>query len=189
VTDGFWGIGISRHWALRTTGDPEKYVSIVRSEIAKLAPGRLAMTDVQTMDTTIDRAQAGTRFDLLLIGVFAMIAALLAAVGLYGVVASAVRQRTAEIGLRIAFGAEPSSVVRLMIGQGLTLSAVGIGIGLGASAMLTRVMTNMLVGIQPTDPTTYAMMSALFFLVTAVACWVPARRAGGIDPMKALREE
>ena len=87
------------------------------------------MTDVQTMDTTIDRAQAGTRFDLLLIGVFAMIAALLAAVGLYGVVGSAVRQRTAEIGLRIAFGAEPSGVVRLMIGQGLTLGAVGIGIG------------------------------------------------------------
>ncbi len=189
VTDGFWGIGISRHWALRTAGDPEKYVSIVRSEIAKFAPGLLAMSDVQTMDTTIDRAQAGTRFDLLLIGVFAIIAALLAAVGLYGVVASAVRQRTAEIGLRIAFGAEPRSVVRLMIGQGLTLSAVGIGIGLGASAMLTRVMTSMLVGIQPTDPTTYAMMSALFFLVTAVACWVPARRAGGIDPMKALREE
>jgi putative ABC transport system permease protein len=189
VTDGFWGIGISRHWALRTAGDPEKYVSIVRSEIAKFAPGRLAMTDVQTMDTTIDRAQTGTRFDLLLIGVFATIAALLAAVGLYGVVASAVRQRNAEIGLRIAFGAAPSSVVRLMIGQGLTLSAVGIGIGFGASAMLTRVMTSMLVGIQPTDPTTYAMMSALFFLVTACACWVPARRAGGIDPMKALREE
>lgn len=189
VTDGFWGIGISRHWALRTAGDPEKYVSVVRSEIAKFAPGRLAMTDVQTMDTTIDHAQAGTRFDLLLIGVFAMIAVLLAAVGLYGVVASAVRQRTAEIGLRIAFGAEPSGVVRLMIGQGLTLSAVGIGIGLVASAMFTRVMTSMLVGIQPTDPTTYAMMSALFLLVTGAACWVPARRAGGIDPMTALREE
>ncbi len=103
--------------------------------------------------------------------------------------ASAVPQRTAEIGLRIALGAEPGGVVRLVIGQGLTLGAVGIGIGLGASAGLTRIMTSVLVGIQPTDPATYAVMSALFFLVTAMACWVPARRAGGIDPMVALREE
>jgi ABC-type antimicrobial peptide transport system permease subunit len=141
------------------------------------------------MDATMNREQDGTRFDLLLIGLFATIAALLAAIGLYGVVASAVRQRTSEIGLRIALGAEPSGVVKLVIAQGLAIGAVGIGIGLVASAGLTRVMTSMLVGIQPTDPTTYAVMSALFFLVTAMACWVPARRAGGIDPMVALREE
>jgi putative ABC transport system permease protein len=126
---------------------------------------------------------------LLLIGLFATIAALLAATGLYGVVASAVRQRTSEIGLRIALGAEPSRVVKLVIVQGLAIGAVGIGIGLVASAGLTRVTTSMLVGIQPTGPTTYAVMSALFFLVTAMACWVPARRAGGIDPTVALREE
>jgi putative ABC transport system permease protein len=189
ATDGFWGIGISQHWALRTAGEPEKYAPIVRSTIAKFAPGRLAITDMQTMDATMNREQDGTRFDLLLIGLFATIAALLAAIGLYGVVASAVRQRTSEIGLRIALGAEPSGVVKLVIVQGLAIGAVGIGIGLVASAGLTRVMTSMLVGIQPTDPTTYAVMSALFFLVTAMACWVPARRAGGIDPMVALREE
>ncbi len=189
ITDGFWGIGISRHWALRTTGDPEKYVAMVRSEIAKFAPGRLAIADMQTMDTTIHREQAGTRFDLLLIGLFATIAALLAAVGLYGVVSSAVRQRTAEIGLRIALGGEPNGVVRLVIRQGLTLSALGIGIGIVASAMLTHVMASMLVGIQPTDPPTYALVTAAFLLVTAMACWVPARRAGGVDPIVALREE
>ena len=189
VTDGFWGIGISRHWALRTAGDPEQYAAAVRSEIAQFAPGRLAIIDMQTMDTTMNREQAGTRFDLLLIGLFAAIAALLAAVGLYGVVASAVRQRTSEIGLRIALGAEPGGVIRLVIGQGLTLSAVGIGIGFVASAGLTRVMTSMLVGIKPTDPPTYALMTALFLVVTAMACWVPARRAGAVDPMVALREE
>jgi predicted permease len=189
VTDGFWGIGISRHWALRTEGNPEKYVTIVRSEIAKFAPGRLAITEMQTMDTTVNQQQAGTRFDLLLLGLFAMVAAMLATVGLYGIVSSAVRQRTAEIGLRIALGAERGGVVRLVIGQGLTLSAAGIGIGLVASAGLTRVMGSMLVGIKPTDPATYVLMSGLFFLVTAMACWVPARRAGGIDPMVALREE
>ena len=189
VTDGFWGIGISRHWALRTAGDPEKYAAIVRSTIAKFAPGRLAITDMQTMDATMNREQDGTRFDLLLIGLFATIAALLAAVGLYGVVASAVRQRSAEIGLRIALGAERGGVVRLVIWQGLTLGAVGIGIGLVASAGFARVMTSMLVGIQPTDPATYAVMSALFFLVTAMACWIPARRAAVIDPIVALRDE
>ncbi|HTR65193.1 MAG TPA: ABC transporter permease [Terriglobales bacterium] len=189
ITDGFWGVGISRHWALRTKGDPRNYVALVRSQIAEFAPGRLAITDMQTMDTTIDREQSGPRFDLLLIGIFAVIAALLAAVGLYGVVSSTVRQRTAEIGLRIAFGAEPARVVRLVIAQGLILGVVGIAIGLIGSLGLTRIMISMLIGIRPTDPSTYVVITLLFFLVTAVACWVPARRAGGIDPMAALREE
>jgi hypothetical protein len=118
VTDGFFGIGISRHWALRTSGDPEQYVALVRSEIAKFAPGRLAITDMQTMDTTVRREQTGTRFDLLLIALFALTAALLSAVGLYGVVSSAVRQRTAEIGLLIALGAGQGNAVRLVINKG-----------------------------------------------------------------------
>ncbi len=189
ITDGFWGIGISRHWALRTKGDPRNYVDLVRSEIAKFAPGRLAIADMQTMDTTINREQTGTRFNLLLVGLFAVIAALLAAVGLYGVVSSTVRQRTAEIGLRIAFGAEPSRVVRLVIAQGLTLGVIGIAIGLTGALGLTRIMTSMLIGIRPTDPSTYAVITVLFLLAIGAACWVPARRAGGIDPMAALREE
>lgn len=189
ITDGFWGIGISRHWALRTKGDPRSYVALVRSEIAKLAPGRLAITDMQTMDMTIEREQSGTRFDLLLIGIFAVIAALLAAVGLYGIVSSTVRQRTAEIGLRIACGAEQARVVRLVIAQGLTLGVVGIAVGLIGSLGLTRVMSTMLVGIRPTDLPTFTAITILFLLVSTVACWVPARRAAAIDPMMALREE
>ena len=189
VTDGFWGIGISRHWVLRTKGDPLRYVALVRSEIAKFAPGRLAITDMQTMDTTVEREQSGTRFDLLLIGIFAVIAALLATVGLYGVVSSAVRQRTAEIGLRIAFGAEPARVVRLVIAQGLTLGVIGIASGLTGSVGLTRIMSSVLIGIRPTDLATFTTIPVLFLLVSAVACWVPARRAAGIDPMMALREE
>jgi putative ABC transport system permease protein len=189
VTDGFAGIGISRQWALRTAGDPEKYASLVRSEVAKFAPGRLAVTEMQTMNTAIKNEQTGTRFNLLLIGLFAVVAAFLSVVGLYGVVSSAVRQRTAEIGLRIAFGARPSSVIRLMIGQGLILSTVGIGIGLSASFGLTRFMTSMLVGIHPTDAATYALVSALFLLVSVIACWVPARHAGIINPVVALHEE
>lgn len=189
VTDGFSGIGISRHWALRTTGDPEKYASLVRSEIAKFAPGRLAITEMQTMNTTIKSEQTGTRFSVVLIGLFAVVAGFLSVVGLYGVVSSTVRQRTAEIGLRIAFGAEPSSVVRLMIGQGLILGTIGIGIGLLASFLFTRFMSSMLVGIHPTDSTTYALVSASFLLVSVIACWVPARRAGVVNPLVALHEE
>jgi len=189
VTDGFSGIGISRQWALRTAGDPEKYASLVRSEIAKFAPGRLAITEMQTMNATTKSEQTGTRFSAVLIGLFAVVAAFLSVVGLYGVVSSTVRQRTAEIGLRIAFGAEPSSVVRLMIGQGLILGTIGIGIGLLASFWLTSFMSSMLVGIHPTDSTTYTLVSASFLLVSVIACWVPARRAGVINPLAALHED
>jgi putative ABC transport system permease protein len=189
LTDGFWGIGISRHWALRTIGNPAKYAASVRAEVAKFAPGRLAVTEMQTMDTTVDQAQANTRFHLLLIGAFAGIAALLAGVGLYGVLASVVRQRTAEIGVRMALGAAPSGVFKLVIGQGLALSAGGIAIGCAAAVGLTRVMTSMLVGVKPTDPATFAAMTLFFFLVAAIACWAPARRAAGLDPAASLREE
>lgn len=189
LIDGFWGIGISRHWALRTTGDPVKYAAAVRAEIAKFAPGRLAVTEIQTMDTTVDQAQSTTRFHLLLIGIFAVMATVLAGVGLYGVLSSAVGQRTAEIGIRMALGAAPGGIFRTVIGRGLALSGAGIAIGFAAAAGLTRAMTSMLVGVKPTDPATFAMMTVLFLLVAAIACWVPARRAAGLDPIAALREE
>jgi predicted permease len=189
LTDGFGGIGISRHWALRTAGDPAKYAASVRAEVTRFAPGRLAVTELQTMDMTVEKAQATTRFHLLLIGVFAAIAAVLASVGLYGVVSSGVRQRTAEIGLRMALGATPDGIFRLMIGQGLLLSAAGVAIGFAASIGLTRTMTSMLVGVKPTDPATFAGMTLFFFLVAVIACWAPARRAAGLDPIAALREE
>lgn len=189
LTDGFFGMGISRHWALRTAGDPGKYAAAVRAEMARLAPGRLAVTEIETMDATVDRAQAGTRFHLLLIGVFAAVAALLAGVGLYGVLSTVVRQRTAEIGVRLAVGAAPAGIFKLVVGHGLRLSAAGIAIGLLAALGLTRVMSSMLVGVKATDPTTFAAIVAVFFLIAAVASWLPARRAAGLDPAAALHEE
>lgn len=189
LTDGFWGIGISRHWALRTAGDPAKYAAAVRAEVARFAPGRLAVTEIETMDATVVRAQAATRFHLLLIGVFAAVAALLAGVGLYGVLSSVVRQRTAEIGVRMALGATPAGMCRLVVGQGLLLSAIGVALGLAAAFGLTRVIASILVGVKATDPATFAAMTLLFFLIAAVASWAPARRAAGLDPMAALREE
>jgi putative ABC transport system permease protein len=189
LTDGFFGIGISRHWALRTSGDPGTYAAAVRAEITRLAPGRLAVTKMETMETIVDRAQAGTRFHLLLIGLFGVIATLLAGVGLYGVLSGAVRQRTTEIGVRIAFGAQPGSIFGLVIGRGLLLTSIGLVLGLIAAFSLTRVMTTMLVGVRPTDPLTFAAMAVAFLLIAGVASWGPARRAASLDPMTVLRDE
>ncbi len=186
--DGFFGHGAAGNWAIRTTGDPAKYGEAVRAAVAKIDP-QVVITELQPMDKLVNLAQAGTRFSLLLIGVFAVIAALLAGVGLYGVLATVVRQRTPEIGVRMALGAAPGSVFRLMIGQGLRLSAAGIGLGLIAAFGLTRVMISMLVGVKATDPITYAAMVAIFFAIAAIASWIPARRAATLDPTTALRDE
>ena len=189
LTDGFFGMGISRHWALRTAGDPSKFGETVRAEVAKFAPGRLAVTQMQTMDTTVERAESGTRFQFLLMGVFAGIAALLAAVGLYGVLSSVVRQRMPEIGVRMAMGATPAGIFKMVVGRGLLLSAVGVAGGAMAALMLTRAMSSMLVGVTATDPATFAAMVGLFFAIAAVASWAPARRAAGVDPNTTLRME
>jgi putative ABC transport system permease protein len=187
-TDGYLGHGATGSWVIHTAGDPAKYASAVRAAIAKLDP-HLLVGEMQPMTALVEHAQASTRFSLLLIGVFAAVAALLAGVGLYGVLSTVVRQRTPEIGVRMALGAAPASVFRLVVGQGLRLSAAGVAVGLIAAFELTRAMTSMLVGVKATDPATFASMAVLFFAIAAVASWLPARRAAGLDPTAALREE
>ncbi|HJZ79841.1 MAG TPA: ABC transporter permease [Pyrinomonadaceae bacterium] len=187
-TDGFLGYGVASRWAVRTKGDPAQYAAATRAEIAKFNPN-LLITEMQPMEVLVGRAQEGTRFSLLLIGVFAVIAALLASVGLYGVLSNVVRQRTAEIGVRMALGATPGSISKLVVGYGLKLSAAGIVIGMVAAFGLTHVMTGMLVGIKATDPLTFVAITLLFFLIAAIAAWLPGRRAADIDPIVALREE
>jgi putative ABC transport system permease protein len=140
------------------------------------------------MDALVRRAQAGTRFTLMLIGIFATIATLLVGVGLYGVLSTVVRQRTAELGVRMALGASPLSILRLVIGHGLGLSAVGLAVGMIAALVLARGMNSMLVGVTATDPLTFASMAALFFAIAAVSSWLPARRAAGLTPTRALRD-
>jgi putative ABC transport system permease protein len=157
-------------------------------QIAQTDP-HLLITETQPMQTFLDRAQAKTRFSLLLLAVFAVIAALLAGVGIYGVLSALVRQQTKEIGLRMALGAAPSSVFRFVAGQGLVLSAAGLGIGLAAALGLTRSIASMLVGVKPGDPATFASMAALFLAIAFVASWLPARRAANLDPSAALRED
>jgi putative ABC transport system permease protein len=160
----------------------------VRAEIARLNPN-LLITEMQPMDALVEQAQAGTRFSLLLIGVFATVAAILACVGLYGVLSTVVRQRTAEIGVRMAMGATPGRVFKLVVGYGLRLGAAGVAIGLVAAFGLTRAMSSMLVGVKATDPLTFTATSALFLTIAAVASGLPARRASSLDPNIALREE
>jgi ABC-type antimicrobial peptide transport system permease subunit len=150
---------------------------------------QLVLSKVQTMESLVDRDQAGDALSLLLIGLFAAIAVLLASVGLYGVLASLVRQRTAEIGVRMALGAAPAGIFRLVVGQGLRLTAGGIALGLLAALGLTRVMNSMLVGVSAIDPITFSGMAVLFLFISGLASWLPARRAAGLDPGTALREE
>jgi len=187
-SDGYWGIGVSRNWVLRTTGDPAKYAAAVRAELAKIDRG-LVMSKVQPMDALVDQDQSGTRLSLTLLGTFATIALLLAGVGLYGVLSTVVRQRTAEIGVRIALGAAPAGIFQMVVGQGLRLTSVGLAIGILASFGLTRLIAAMLVGVKATDPVTFAVMTVVFLLVAAIASWMPAARAAGLDANAALREE
>jgi putative ABC transport system permease protein len=186
--DGLFGHGVASTWAVRTNVDPSSVTSAVRSAIKEIDPS-LAIADVRPFSVSVDNAMAPTRFALVLIGIFAAIAAILAAVGLYGVLSTLVRLRTAEIGLRMAFGAQHTSIMQLVVGQGLRLSAVGIVIGGAAALALTRAMQSMLVGVSPTDPVTFVAMVLLFIIIATAASWVPARRAANLDPTRALREE
>lgn len=186
--DAYIGSGATDHWALRFSSDPSKYADNVRVTIKEF-DSHLLVTDLQPMGAVVEKAQASTRFSLLLIGAFAVIAALLAGVGLYGVLATVVRQRTAEIGIRMALGAQSKNIFQLVVGQGLRISGIGIAAGLIAAFFLTRWMTTMLVGVKASDPTTYTTMAVLFFLIAATASWLPALRASNLDPIVALRDE
>jgi putative ABC transport system permease protein len=187
--DAFLGSGVIQSWALRTGSEPAAYENQVRATVKALDP-QLLITKMQTADSVVYDSQAGTRFSLLLISVFAVIAALLAGVGLYGVISTSVRQRTSEIGVRMAMGAERADILRLVVAQGMRLSAAGIVIGVIGSIFLGRVISALLVGgIKPTDVTTYVAMTAAFLAISALASWLPARRASSLDPVKALREQ
>jgi putative ABC transport system permease protein len=187
-TDAYIGSGATDHWALRTGTDPSKYGNDVRAAI-KAYDSHLLITDMQPMDAVMEKAQSGTRFSLLLIGVFAVIAALLAGVGLYGVLATVVRQRTAEIGVRMALGAQPGNIFQLVVGQGLRLTAVGVAAGLLAALAVTREMASMLIGIKAVDPLTFVTMAVVFFLIAGTSAWLPAKRAASLDPTAALLEQ
>jgi putative ABC transport system permease protein len=172
----------------RTATDPLSLSSALRGAVAAMDKN-LAVSNIVAMEEIAAQSIGGERFTLLLLSVFAGLALLLSAAGIYGVMSYAVAQRTREIGVRMALGAEAGAVLRLVIGQGMLLALIGVGIGLAGSLALSRLMKAMLFGVSATDPLTFAGVGALLALVALLACYVPARRAAKVDPMTALRSE
>lgn len=186
-TDRYIG-GFGGSWAVRAQGDPVTLVSSIRAEVAAMDP-EVPVASVELMESYVARAMGPTRFALTLIALFGVIALLLAAIGLYGVLSQVVRQRTAEIGVRMAFGAEATSILSMVVRHGLGLAGAGVFLGLVLAIPITGVMESLLVGVTPTDPVTYGGISVAFLAVAAAACYLPALRATRVDPVAALREE
>ena len=173
---------------LRTQTDPLGLVSATRAELVALDK-ELPLSDIKTLEQVASAAVARTRFTMLLLALFSAVALVLAAVGIYGVMSYTITQRTHEIGIRVALGAQRRDVISLVARQGLTLAFAGLGVGLATAFALTRVMSSLLVGVSATDPITFAVIAALLTGVALGACLVPARRAIRMDPMIALRHE
>lgn len=172
--------------SVRTALDPHSLASALRAAIAAADPDQ-PLTGIQTMEERVQEASASPRFTMLLIGVFSATALILAAIGIYGVVAYSVAQRTQELGIRIALGAGKTDILRLVIGNGLALTLAGIAIGLAGSLALTRAISAMLYATSATDPLIFGASAAFFLAIALIASHLPARRATGIDPIEALR--
>lgn len=172
----------------RTTNDPVSVAAAITREARALDPN-IALYDVKTMEQWLSESLARRRFAMLMLGLFALVAMLLAGVGIYGVMSYTVAQRTREIGIRVALGAQTRDVLRLIVRQGMSLAGIGVGLGLVAAIAATRLMVSLLFGVRATDPITFAAIALLLAGVTLLACWIPARRATKVDPMVALRCE
>lgn len=178
----------SMQLAVRTAGDPDSIISSVRAQVREIDPGQ-PLYHVETLEQTLSESLAPRRFNMLLLGIFATIALTLAMIGIYGVMAFSVTQRTHEIGIRMALGAQKSDVLGMVVRQGLKLALIGVVIGIGGALVLTRFLSSLLFGVEPTDPLTFVAVSLILCAVALVACYIPARRAAKLDPMVALKYE
>src|SRR6185295_17283688 len=173
-----------------TNGDPAALASAIRNETRTLEPD-VALFNVRRMGEVIGQSPAAfmRRFPALLIGIFAIVALLLACIGIYGVVSYSVTQQTHYIGVRMALGAQASDILKMVLKQGLVVALVGIAIGVLAALALMRLLSSLLFEVQTTDATTFAFVIGTLFVVTLLACYLPARRATKVDPLVALRYE
>jgi putative ABC transport system permease protein len=172
----------------RTAGDPSQHVNAIRAQI-RAVNRNIPITGVQTMEQLLSRSVAARRFTMALLSVFAGLALILAAVGIFGVMSYAVTERTREIGIRMALGARAGDVVKVIVRQGMRLALIGIVLGLAASFALAPLMQSLLFGVSPTDPVTFIVLAFLLAAVALAACHLPARRAAKVDPMVTLRYE
>ena len=175
-------------FAVRTANDPAATMGAIRRAVAEVDP-TLPVANLRTMSESFSNAMARPRVNLTLLAVFAAVAVLLAALGIYGVVSYAVAQRTRELGIRVALGASAHDVERLVVRQGMTPVGIGVLVGLIAALAATRVMQSLLYGVRPTDPLTLASVTVVLAVIAFLASWIPARRATRVDPMVALRSE
>jgi len=173
---------------LRTEGDPRGYTAALRDVVRALDPV-LPVANIQTMDELLDSSLAPRQFNLLLLGAFAALALGLAAAGLYGVMSYVATQRTHEVGVRLALGAQQADILRMVVRRGLVLTATGVGVGLVGALWLTRLLRTLLFEVSGADPATFTGVAVLLTIVAVLACWLPARRAARVDPMVALRSE
>jgi putative ABC transport system permease protein len=173
---------------VRTDGDPAALASTVRDAIAEIDPAQ-PVYDLRTLDQLVARSLGQRRFTLTLMVLFGVIALLLSAIGIYGVMAFAVTQRTQEIGIRMALGASALDVLKMVVGSGMFLAAIGVAVGLIGAFALTRLMASLLFGVSPTDLVTFGLVTAGLLTVALLACYIPARRATKVDPLVALRYE
>ncbi len=182
------GFFAPRHLVVSTNTEPRSLAATVRSAVWEIDKDQ-PVSNISTMEETLSESIARQRFSTLLLSIFAVVALVLAAVGIYGVMSYSVAQRTSEIGLRMALGAQTRDVLKLVMGQGMRLAIVGVMIGLIATFGLTRLIESLLFGVSATDPLTFIALSLLLTTVALLACWIPARRAAKVDPLVALKYE
>jgi predicted permease len=175
-------------YVIRTAGEATRVAAAARDAIRALDPS-LPIRNVRTVEDVLAESVAPSRWSTTLLGVFAAVALTMAALGVFGILSFVVTQRTRELGIRMALGAAPASVRRMVVGQGLGLAAAGLALGVAGALVLTRLMTSLLYGVSPTDPVTYAGVAAVLVVIAALASYLPARRATRVDPMIALRAD
>jgi putative ABC transport system permease protein len=176
----------SMSFVVRTSSDPSSMTSSILQQISRVDPDQPVFR-VKTMDQYLGESMGQRRLSTTLLGAFAAFALVLAAIGVYSVMNYLVSQRRHEIGIRMALGANQGEILKLVVGQGMWISLLGIGIGIAAALLLTRIMTSLLYGITPSDPLTYIANSLILLAVALLACLIPARRAMSVDPIIALR--
>jgi len=175
-------------FVVRSSVESESIAGAIRQAVAEV-DRTVPVSNVQTMEHIVSTSVTQPRFNLFLVGLFSVVALLLSAAGIYGVTSYTVTQRTHELGIRLALGAQMSDVLRMILGQGMAVIMIGVGLGLVAAFGLLRLMRSLLFEVTETDPLTYAGITLMLIVVALVACYVPARRATKVDPLEALRYE